>query len=343
MGFSNFIKLVCICAFMMFGIYSCSDINLSDMSQITREQQKCNVNKQISQKYQQTYGSYFKGNSIPQAFDALSNVPEEYFKWVFGKHRMPVQICGLDGTLASQGCNPGERGAEKAAGLTWLSRPNYGSEQRIPERLMSTVWALPHEFGHASFGAAQEWNQSFFTDLKPISNLIWQKYQAVSSQYLNMYSPYNTQTSSARLDETIAELFDTWYCSETARSVLKSGMPEVYEFAHKYFLPPLDSKEAGENGGISGNSGVKIFVQSQGESFANIFLVADSKLTSFCIGSKTLCEQGSTKKKLDSLRISSSLDGYRISSINPASITESNPLHIYSDSGLVRSLYFSRR
>ena len=43
MGFTYLIKLVCIFAFMMFGIYSCADVNLSNMSQITREQQKCVV------------------------------------------------------------------------------------------------------------------------------------------------------------------------------------------------------------------------------------------------------------------------------------------------------------
>lgn len=95
--------------------------------------------------------------------------------------------------------------------------------------------------------------------------------------------------------------------------------------------------------GSSGNSGVRIFVQSQGGSFANIFLASDFKLSSYCIGSKATCEQGSARKKLNSLSISSGLDGYKISSINPASVTESNSLHIYSDSRLVRSLYFSRR
>ena len=340
-------------------LFSCNQLSKSTPSQITREEQKCTVNKANSAKYQQTYGSFFTGNSIGQAFDALSNVPEEYFKWVFAKHKMPVRICGLDGDLQSNGCYD-QYATQGVAGLTWNDHTGPKGIQRIPQKLMSTVWALPHEFGHASFGAAQEWNEGFWEDLQKISLIIWNKYQNISSQYLNSYSPngnnyFGQSDGDARLDETIAELFDTWYCSETAKKVLKQGMPEVYDFAQKYFLPPVDSTDTIQDPGTKPETdsktdpnSVKVFIKDEG-SVSTIYIVDQKGMSglSYCIGTSEYCSSVSNRMSLNKVNVSSKVNGYRIENLNLMRIAGDNILHIYGKNGadikLLRKLQFKQK
>ena len=253
--------------------------------------------------------------------------PAEYFEWVFNKHNVSVSITG---NQRMQG------------GVTYLQ---LNGNQRIPESVSSEVWCLPHEFGHASFGAIQEMHSDFFSELRIISDIIAQKYSAISSEYLNTYGT----TSQNRLDETLAELFDTWYCSEEARNLLKQGMPEVYEFAAKYLLPPLDGNDVPEGGGTSSSSSsIKLFVKNNGST--NTIFIADNKgyfNLSYCIGSSETCNISSNRTSLNKINISSKVSGYKIDNVNLNFITSSSPLHIYGSDGtgmtLVRKVQFSKK
>ena len=303
----------------------------SSTSQITREKQKCSVDQSRASKYKSQYASYFSGSYVDQAFNSLSNVPEQYLEWVFRTHSVRVSITG-NGTYNG--------------GVTQLDI-NQNTKQRIPYSIQSEIWSLPHEFGHASFGRVQEMHSGFYSELKVISDLIWTKYQNASSQYLNQYNPNGTNTlgfqtnPDVRLDETLAELFDTWYCSETARNLLKQNMPEVYDFAWKYLLPPLDGSDS-----QGGNGSIKLFVKNEG-SLSRVFIAGSQSELSYCVGSKDYCQDSSNRTTLSKIKISSKLEGFKIENINLSSITSNNPLNIYSgkdsDDTLLRSVRFSRK
>ncbi len=312
--------LLVLVACITFSLSCCKTAN-STSSQITREEQKCSVDKVRSGIYMAKYGSHYSGRYKQESFDLWSNVPEEYLQWVFDKHNVSVS----------------DSGSAYGWGVTQLSFSGANFEQRIPVYIQGAYLTFRHEFGHASFGAIQEMHETFFSELKVISDLIIQKYQSKSSQYLNSYGGQ----AQNRLDEVLAELFDTWYCSQQAREHLKEGMPEVYDFAVKYLLPPLDGKD------VSSNS-VKLFVKNEG-STNTIFLVDNQGTSglSYCIGTKDYCSNASNSLSLNKINISSKVSGYRIDNLNLTHITGDNALYIYGKTGsntaLLRTVQFSKK
>jgi hypothetical protein len=211
----KFTPLICISTMLMFA--GCSSYNdqpaSSDLTQIIPNYLTCDVDQERTEQVKSKYGRFFRGNGILAGYRATANIPDVLLSYVFQKRSTSIFLKGLG------------RGGFASSGGGRIS-------------IDSGVGSLAHELGHAV-------HFSYFRDKIP--NFDNELRQAYSNSVRNERSGmrgYSTQNYS----EFLADLFDSYYCSEQSRNNVKTRFPRAFAFAEKFFpTPPSEVIEQDPN------------------------------------------------------------------------------------------------
>jgi hypothetical protein len=211
---------------LLTGLMACGSIlnkspldeHASGTKQLVNDDFVCEAKSERSLDIMARYNDQLIGGSSAHrqtAISALTTLPDEYLRYVLDAHNLKIELRNASGSTRGMTTSTN-------SGSGW-----YPSEMWVAPKT-GNFDPLPHEMGHATEHYLTKSFPNFQSDLAKAYSA------ARSGKESQLMRGYALSTQK----EYFAEAFDSYYCSQASRKMMREKMPKTWSFARKYLIDP---------------------------------------------------------------------------------------------------------